>query len=37
VAIVLLCIWMVLGVAVAILWCLPTALLSALINWGLDK
>ena len=35
--IVLLAGWMAVGLAVALVWCIPTWALSTLINWGLDK
>ena len=35
--IMLLALWMAVGLAVALVWCVPTWVLSTLINWGLDR
>ena len=36
-AIIALVAWMIVGVAVGLLWCLPAWILSTLINWALDR
>jgi len=36
-AIIALVAWMIIGVAVGLLWCLPAWILSTLINWALDR